>query len=50
MKRKTTNKYFFSVEGQTEKWYLERLENLINNNNNSKYNVTIDFTRCKRCN
>ena len=28
--RKETKKYYFSVEGETEKWYLEWLENTIN--------------------
>lgn len=42
MKRKRTNKkYYFSVEGQTEMWYLKRLEYLINNNINSRFNVCI---------
>lgn len=30
MAEKTTLKYYFSVEGETEKWYLEHLSALIN--------------------
>ena len=30
IKRKTTKKYFFTVEGETEKWYLEWLRDKIN--------------------
>lgn len=29
--RKLTKKYYFSVECETEKWYLDRLQDLINN-------------------
>lgn len=28
--RKITKKYYFSVEGETEQWYLEWLRDLIN--------------------
>ncbi len=31
IKRKSTMKYYFSVEGETEQWYLEWLQNQINN-------------------
>lgn len=31
-KKKTSLKYYFSVEGETEKWYLEWLRDSINNN------------------
>lgn len=30
-KRKPTNKYYFSVEGETEQWYLKWLQDAINN-------------------
>ncbi len=40
--RKLVNKYYFSVEGQTEKWYLERLQDLINSCENAKTNVKFD--------
>ena len=32
---KRTLKYFFSTEGETEVWYLKRLENLINSSSDS---------------
>lgn len=38
-KRKLTKKYYFSVEGDTEKWYLDWLCNQINNSESSKYKV-----------
>lgn len=41
-KRKLSKKYYFSVEGETEQWYLYWLRDMINNNSNSAYNVTID--------
>ena len=31
IKRKSTLKYYFSVEGETEQWYLEWLQEQINN-------------------
>jgi len=40
MKRKRNKKYYFSVEGQTEKWYLDRLQFLINNEPTSVHNVS----------
>jgi hypothetical protein len=55
--RKKTLKYYFSVEGQTEKWYLDWLEKLINNTNESLYKVKLDsrvekspFRRAKNLN
>ena len=30
MMRKETKKYYFSVEGETEKWYLDWLQKTIN--------------------
>jgi hypothetical protein len=40
MKRR--KKYFFSVEGQTEKWYLEKLQSMINTSQESKYIVNFE--------
>lgn len=39
---KTTKKYYFTVEGETEKWYLDWLQEKINNEDSSKYKVAID--------
>jgi len=39
--RKTNRKFYFSVEGETEQWYLEHLQELINNTPESKYTVTL---------
>lgn len=39
MIEKKTVKYYFSTEGQTEKWYLEYLENLINSEESSKCGI-----------
>lgn len=40
---KKTKKYYFSVEGETEKYYLEWLQNTINNIPERKYNVKLDL-------
>ncbi len=40
--RKETRKYYFSVEGETEKWYLDWLQKTINSLSESKYNVKLD--------
>ncbi len=37
-----TNKYYFSVEGETEYWYLKWLEKEINNSNSKKYKVSFE--------
>lgn len=42
--RKTVRTYYFSVEGETEKWYLEWLCKQINEETSSKCNVSI---KCK---
>ena len=42
MVKKYTNKYYFSVEGETEKWYLEWLRDRINELDESRYKVAID--------
>lgn len=39
--RKETKKYTFTVEGETEKWYLEWLQARINSQANTLYNVSI---------
>ena len=41
-KRKPTNKYYFSVEGETEQWYLKWLQDTINNNEKAACKVSID--------
>jgi hypothetical protein len=41
MVRKKCNTYYFSVEGETEKWYLDWLKNIINQNENIIYKVSI---------
>ena len=46
MTRNTNNRkenltYYFSVEGETEKWYLEWLETQINAHQDADYNVKI---------
>lgn len=44
MNRLYTDRYYFSVEGETEKWYLEWLENTINSQatrvQNVKFNIS----------
>ncbi len=40
--RKSTKKYYFSVEGETEKWYLKWLQDLINETEQSAYKVSFD--------
>ena len=41
--KKICNKYYLSVEGETEKWYFEHLQELINNNKEIPYNVKFDI-------
>lgn len=41
-KLKQTKKYYFSVEGETEHWYLKWLQNLINEAADSEYKVSFD--------
>ena len=40
--RKQTMKYYFSVEGETEQWYLNCLQETINNIPERKHNVKFD--------
>lgn len=41
---KENRKYVFTVEGETEKWYLDWLQKEINKNTDSKYIVIINST------
>ena len=45
IQKKQTLKYTFTVEGHTEKWYLEWLENKINAHPKAEFNVDIDPKR-----
>ncbi len=45
--RKLCKRYYFSVEGDTEEWYLDHLQQLINNCEESLYNVKIIHNRKK---
>ncbi len=40
--KKICNKYYLSVEGETEKWYFEHLQNLINSKEDLPYKVKFD--------
>lgn len=40
-KRKPTIKYYFSVEGETEQWYLKWLENIVNSEEAADCRVSI---------
>lgn len=42
-KIKQTRKFYFSVEGETEKWYLEWLRDQINRDDDSQYKVAFDI-------
>lgn len=41
-KRKSTKKYYFSVEGETEQWYLKWLQDRINEKQEAVYKVSLD--------
>jgi hypothetical protein len=41
-KLKSTKKYYFSVEGETEQWYLKWLQDRINESQESKFKVNFD--------
>lgn len=41
-KRKSTKKYYFSVEGETEQWYLKWLQDRINETEEAAYKVSLD--------
>jgi len=40
--RKENRTYYFSVEGETEKWYLDWLQDTINRHPNTKYTVKLN--------
>jgi hypothetical protein len=40
--RKEARKHYFSVEGETEQWYLQWLQNTINTDPDTKYVVKLD--------
>ena len=42
IKRKSTLKYYFSVEGETEQWYLEWLQEQINNSSEARCKVSFN--------
>lgn len=42
-KRKSTKKYYFSVEGETEQWYLKWLQDSINEKEEATYKVSLDY-------
>ena len=46
MAEKAILKYYFSVEGETEKWYLEYLAALINQTDKSLYKVVFNTKVC----
>ena len=41
-KMKPNKRYFFTVEGETEQWYLQWLQKQINNEMTATYTVTLD--------
>lgn len=43
MNRKITESYYFSVEGETEKWYLEWLQGKINKSGKNNYKVKFNI-------
>ena len=45
--RKTKIQYWFTVEGDTEEWYLDHIQRLINNSDDSKYTIRIEHKKCK---
>lgn len=42
IKRKSTRKYYFSVEGETEQWYLSWLQDAINHCDEAVYRVSFN--------
>jgi hypothetical protein len=44
---KETRKYYFSVEGETEQWYFQWLQNQINAEPAAKYKVSLDCPKQK---
>lgn len=45
--RKENRTYYFSVEGDTEKWYLDWLQQMINKESDIKYTVKLDSKKEK---
>lgn len=43
MKKPTSIKYFFSVEGETEQWYLQWLQKTINLDSKARYRAKFDI-------
>lgn len=43
MVKKTCNQYYLSVEGETEKWYFEYLQELINSTDEIPFKVNFDI-------
>lgn len=48
IKRKSILKYYFSVEGDTEQWYLEWLQNQINNASNAAKKSLLIINRFRK--
>ncbi|GEB77771.1 hypothetical protein SIN01_21160 [Sporolactobacillus inulinus] len=46
MTMKLKKPFYFSVEGETEKWYLDWLQKQINNHPDAKYKAFIDRLFC----
>ena len=42
MEIKQVKRFYFTVEGETEKWYLDWLQGLINSDENATYKVKLD--------
>lgn len=49
-KMKSTKKYYFSVEGETEQWYLKWLQDRINETEEAKIKVSFDYSNIKDIN
>lgn len=47
IKKKSTKKYYFTVEGETEQWYLKWLEGVINSADEAAYKVSKLEKLCK---
>lgn len=45
--RKINKKYYFTVEGETEKWYLDWIKQLINSDSSAMHTVSIDSKKEK---
>lgn len=45
--RKTNIQYWFTVDGDTEGWYLDHIQRLINNSDDSKYTIKIEHKKYK---